>query len=91
VRATIKHRQVARRSCLYALLLFVSAGEQRRRHSQPECLRGFQVDNEFVPGRRLHRQVGGLLAFEDTVDVRGRAPMQVDSVGPVGDETSIYD
>ena len=41
--------------------------------------------------RRLHRQVGRLLALEDAIDIAGRAPMQVDRIGPVGDKTSICD
>ena len=41
--------------------------------------------------KRLYGQVGRFLALEDALNVRGRAPMQVDRIGPVGDETSICD
>jgi hypothetical protein len=36
----------------------------------------------------LHRQVGGLLALEDAVDVAGRAPVLVDVIRPVGDQAA---
>jgi hypothetical protein len=34
-------------------------------------------------GRRLHRQVGWLLALEDAIYVPGRKPVLVDDVGPI--------
>ena len=34
-------------------------------------------------GRRLHRQIGRLLALEDAVDVSSRAPILVDVIGSV--------
>jgi hypothetical protein len=37
----------------------------------------------------LYGKVGRFLALEDAVNVRSRALMQVDCIGPVGDETSI--
>src|SRR2546427_4544501 len=51
----------------------VGAGEQRCRHFEAERFRGLEVDHEFVLGRRLHRKVGRLLAFEDAVDIAGGA------------------
>src|SRR5215813_9681961 len=43
----------------------VRAGEQRRWHVEAERLGGLQVDHQFEFGRRLHRQVAGLLSFQD--------------------------
>jgi hypothetical protein len=40
-------------------------------------------------GRRLYRQVGGLLTFEDAIDVAGGAPKLVDDVGSVGDQAAV--
>ena len=59
-----------------------------RRHREAERLRGLEIDHQFVFGRRLHRQVGGLLALEDAIDVAGRAPVLVDEIRPVGDQAA---
>jgi signal transduction histidine kinase len=61
----------------------VGAGEQRWWDGQPERLRSPQIDCKLVFGRRLHRQVGGLLAFEDAIDVTGGAAELIDEVGTV--------
>ena len=46
---------------------------------EAERLGGLEVDHQFVLGRRLHRQVGWLLALEDAVDVAGRASELVEN------------
>ena len=53
--------------------------------SIPERLGCLEVDDKFVFGRRLHRQVGRLLAFEDAVDVASGAPILVGEIRPIGD------
>ena len=46
---------------------------------RPSALAVLRLIDQLVLGRRLHRQVGRLLALEDAIDVAGRAPVLVDS------------
>ena len=69
----------------------VGAGEQRGRHREPERPGGFEIDHEFVLGRRLGREVGGLLALEDAIDVTGRAPVLIGPVLAIGNEAAGFD
>jgi hypothetical protein len=39
----------------------------------------------------LHRQVRGLLALEDAVDVDGAAAVLIDEIGAVGDQAAAGD
>src|SRR5262245_34384557 len=52
--------------------------EQRGRHSEAERLSGFEVDCQFVLGRRLNRHVSRLFTFKDSIDVAGRASVLVE-------------
>ena len=69
----------------------IGSCEQRRRHGETERLRGLEIDRQFVLGRRLHRQVGRLLAFEDAVDVARRSPKLIGRIRPVGDQAAAGD
>ena len=58
-------------------------------HVQAERLGGLEIDDRLVLDRRLHRQVGWLLALEDAIDVAGRLPVLVDLDRPVGDQAAV--
>ena len=59
--------------------------------SRPSALAVLRLIDQLVLGRRLHRQVGRLLALEDAIDVAGRAPVLVDQIRPVGDQAAAGD
>src|SRR4029453_12363282 len=69
----------------------VGAGEQRRRNFDAERPGRGQVDDEIEFGRLLDRDVGGLYAFKDLVDIIARAPEQVREVWSIGRQTSCFD
>ena len=58
---------------------------------EAERLRGLEIDHQLVLGRRLHRQVGGLLALEDAIDVACRLSVLIDSDRPIGDQATASD
>src|SRR5215471_11618156 len=65
--------------------------QQCRWHDEAEGLCGLEIYHQFVLGRRLHRQVGGLLTFEDAIDVAGRASVRLDRVRSVGNQATAGD
>src|SRR5262245_25036936 len=70
--------------CLFDHL--VGTGEQSLWNFEVQRPGGLQVDDEFVLGRRLHRQLAGLLALENAVDVAGRTPELVGEIRSIGEQ-----
>ena len=66
----------------------VGAREQCRGRFEAKRLRRFQIDDQFVLGRCLHRQVGRLLAFEDAINVASGAAELIEKIRSVADETA---
>jgi hypothetical protein len=66
----------------------VGAGEQRWRHIKTECLSRLKVDHQFELGRRLHGQIGRLLASQYAIDVTGRLPVLVNKIRPIRNQTA---
>ena len=69
----------------------IGASEQRRRHLDAERIGGLEVEDRFVLGRRLHGQIGWLLALQDAVDVAGGAPELIDEIGPIRNQAAGVD
>ena len=66
----------------------VGAGEQHGRNLNVERLGGLEIDHQLTLGRRLHRQVGRLLALENAVDVAGRPSKWINRIRAVGNEAN---
>src|SRR6516164_11631146 len=66
----------------------VGAGEQCSGHCETKRFRSLEVDDQFILGWILHRQIGWSFALEDTIDVGGGPPIRVDQIGAVGDQTA---
>src|SRR5262249_40082152 len=54
-----------------------------------ECLRGAEVDHQYVLVRVLHRQIGWLLGLEDAIDICRSGPVEMGRVGPIGQQAAV--
>jgi len=53
-------------------------------------LRGFEIDDQLVLGGLLNRQVRGLGALEDLVDVGGGTAIEIVGIGAITHEATRY-
>ena len=58
----------------------VGAHQYTLRYFQVDLLSGLEVQHQLVLRRRLHRQIGRLLALEDAVDIGGGLPEQAGQI-----------
>ena len=58
---------------------------------RPSAFAVLRLIDQLVLGRRLHRQIGRLLALEDAIDVAGRASVLVDKIRAIGDQAAADD
>src|SRR5262245_55842187 len=69
----------------------IGASKERGWYREAERLGSDQVDDQVEFDRLLDRQVRGLCAAQNLVDIVAGAPEQVRDVCPVGDQTSRVD
>jgi hypothetical protein len=62
---------------------FIGCSEQRRRDSKAERLSSLEVNHQLVLSCRLYREIGRLLALENTIDVTGSTPVLIDRIGAI--------
>jgi hypothetical protein len=67
----------------------VGDGENARRNGNAERLGGLKVYDHLELGRKLHREIGRLLAAQDAIDIRGGATPGVYQIGSVGEQTAV--
>ena len=67
----------------------VGGGQQTRRHVETERFRRLQIDDQRVLDRHLDRQVAGLGAFEDAIDVGRRRAHLLEGVDTVSNEAAL--
>jgi enolase len=75
----------------YLLDHLVRPRQQRLRHLDAKRLRCLLIDDQLELCRCLYRQVGRLLALQDAINVAGGAPVLVQDVRAVRDQSAICD
>ena len=67
----------------------VCSREERRRDCEPERFGSFQIHDQFIFCRSLHRKVGWPLTLKDPIDIAGRAPELVGEIRPIRDQALV--
>src|SRR5262249_45449630 len=69
----------------------VGERQQVRRHTERECLRGFEIDHQLELGWLHHRKVGGLCTGDNPAGVHANLAVCVAEVRTVADEAAGLD
>src|SRR2546425_1551714 len=67
----------------------ISSAQNRLRNRETQRLRGLEIDGELEGGRTFDRQVAGLGALQDPINVARGAPEHRVDVGAIGHEAAI--
>src|SRR5215469_10968417 len=67
----------------------VGTAEDRGRDGKAERSRGIEIDDQPEFTGRLDRQIGGMRAVEDLIDVTRRAAEQIAVIGGERDQTTV--
>jgi hypothetical protein len=78
-----------RRICTGSLNHFASTSTERRRHLEAKRLGGVEIDNHFEFDRPTDRQIGWLLAFENSPGIDARSAEGISSVISITDLAAI--
>src|SRR5262245_16183085 len=66
----------------------VGAADEPRRHRQADCSRGLQIDRHLEFGRELNGKIAWFGALQDTVNITGRATMEIGEINAVRNQPS---
>src|SRR5262249_23030664 len=69
---------------------FVGRHQDRVWHGQTKCLGSLEIDDQFLLGGRLHRQVGYFSAFENAINVARGLPIRFNRIRSVGNKATLY-
>src|SRR5438552_13669056 len=58
-------------------------------NGEAKRLRSLEIDDEFVFGRLLDRQVTGFVTFEDTIDIASSLPEHVSLVRSIRNQSAV--
>jgi hypothetical protein len=84
-------QSATRRHAAASLDHLVGDREQVRRHIEAEQLCRSEIDDEIKLGRSLHRQIAGLGAFENPIDIRDGTPKNIGLVRCVAHQPAVSD
>src|SRR5438093_4579117 len=69
---------------------FIGACQERYRRIKSERLRGLEVDDELEFIRKLDRQIAGLFALKDSIDVGCGASVELADIDTIGRQAPVH-